>query len=63
MDMGTAEYAEGISDLHMMRDAMVTQGFVLGDDLHVVEDPGAGHNEAAWSRRFPDVVRYLFPPP
>ncbi len=63
MDMGTAEYDSAITDLHLMRDAMVDQGFVVGDDLDVFEDPGAGHNEAAWSRRFPDVARYLFPPP
>ena len=62
MDMGTDEYASAIPDLRAMRDAMVAQGFVLGEDLKVVEDPGAAHNEAAWSRRFPDVVRYLFPP-
>jgi len=46
-----------------MRDAMVTQGFVIDSDLKSVEDPGAQHNEAAWSRRFPDAVKYLFPPP
>ncbi|HEY7723819.1 MAG TPA: alpha/beta hydrolase-fold protein [Anaeromyxobacteraceae bacterium] len=63
MDMGTAEYASAIDDLRAMRDAMVAQGFVLGADLVVVEDPGAAHNEAAWSRRFPDAARYLFPPP
>ena len=63
MDMGTAESASAIGDLHAMRDVMVAQGFVLGVDLEVVEDPGAGHNEAAWARRFPDVLRFLFPGP
>jgi pullulanase len=63
MDMGTAEYESAIADLRAMRDAMLEDGFLLGEDLEVVEDPGAGHNEAAWSRRFPDAVKYLFPPP
>lgn len=62
MDMGTAESAESIPQLRAMRDVMVGQGFVLDQDLKVVEDSGAGHNEAAWARRFPDVVRFLFPP-
>jgi pullulanase len=62
MDMGTAEYEAGIPDLRRMRDALLALGFTLDADLKVVEDPGAQHNEAAWSRRFPDVVRFLFPP-
>ena len=62
MDMGTAEYSTAIDDLRAMRDVMVEQGFVLGQDLKVVEDQGAGHNEAAWSTRFPEAVKYLFPP-
>jgi hypothetical protein len=63
MDMGTAEYGAAIGDLRTMRDAMIDQGFVLAVDLTVVEDPGAQHNEAAWSRRFPDAMRFLFPAP
>jgi predicted alpha/beta superfamily hydrolase len=63
MDMGTAECDTCIPDLRAMRDVLVGQGFVVGQDLTVVEDPLAMHNEAAWSRRFPDAVKYLFPPP
>src|SRR5262249_58164050 len=63
VDMGTAECASCIDDLHAMRDAMLAAGFKMPDDLYVFEDPGAGHNEAAWSGRFPNIVRWLFPPP
>jgi len=62
-DMGTAECSACIDDLRAMRDAMVNQGFVLGTDLKAAEVAGAVHNEAAWSARFPDAVRFLFPPP
>jgi pullulanase len=62
LDMGTEEYATATADLARLRDAMVTQGFVLGTDLTTVEDEGAGHDEASWSRRFPQVMRFLFPP-
>jgi predicted alpha/beta superfamily hydrolase len=63
MDMGTAESPSAIDNLRAMRDLMVMQGFVLDLDLKVVEDQGAAHNEAAWARRFPDVLRFLFPGP
>jgi predicted alpha/beta superfamily hydrolase len=73
MDMGTLESGvmvdennngidDSIDDLRAMRDVMLSQGFVLDEDLKVVEDEGAQHNEFYWAARFPDVLRYLFPP-
>ena len=38
------------------------QGFVLGVDLMSVVVPGAEHTQGAWERRFPDMLRFLFPP-
>jgi pullulanase len=61
MDMGTLE--GGIDDLRAMRDVMVGQGFVLGEDLMVVEDEGGQHNEWYWAQRFPTALQFLFPPP
>ncbi|MEM9494085.1 MAG: alpha/beta hydrolase-fold protein, partial [Myxococcota bacterium] len=72
-DMGTLESGttededkNGIDDdidrLRRLRDTLLAQGFVLGQNLLITEDEGASHNEAAWRARFPDAVRFLFPP-
>jgi predicted alpha/beta superfamily hydrolase len=74
MDMGTIEAGsmvdenhngidDYIEDLRAMRDLMVGQGFVLDEDLMVVEDEGAMHNEWYWAQRFPGTLQFLFPPP
>ncbi len=74
MDMGTIEAGymvdedgngvdDYIDDLRAMRDVMVGQGFILDDDLMVVEDEGGVHNEWHWAQRFPVTLQYLFPPP
>jgi hypothetical protein len=71
-DMGTLESGslvdedgngidDFIDDLRLLKDHLIAKGFVEGEDLVVYEDPGARHNEGAWSERFPDVLRYLFP--
>jgi len=43
------------------RDALMNAGFVLGYDLHHRLAPNAGHNEAAWARRVPEMMRLLYP--
>ncbi len=74
MDMGTIESGsmqdennngvdDSIDDLRAMRDLMVGQGFVLDEDLMVVEDEGGVHNESYWAQRFPVTLQFLFPPP
>ncbi len=73
MDMGTLEGGgfvdidqngvdDGIDHLRAARDLLISQGFVEGTDLMVVEDEDAQHNEAFWAARFPEVLRFLFPP-
>jgi pullulanase len=73
MDMGTRESGtlqdadqNGVDDaidrLRALRDVMVDQGFVEGGDLMIVEDEGGQHSEAFWAARFPDALRFLFPP-
>jgi predicted alpha/beta superfamily hydrolase len=63
-DIGTAEDSDGetVADAQALRDALVAKGFAIGQDLSYYEDPGAMHNEAAWSRRFPAILKYLYPP-
>ena len=46
LDMGTGEGAEAVSGAQALRDALVQQGWVLGQDLAYMEAPGAVHNEA-----------------
>jgi predicted alpha/beta superfamily hydrolase len=60
-DMGTAEGS--IAPFRRLRAALLADGFVEGADLRTVEVAGAGHIEAAWAARMPDVLAYLFPPP
>ena len=62
MDMGTLEQGSAIADLRAMAQVLRAQGFVDEQDLVVVEAAGAGHNEAAWRGRVPDILRLLYPP-
>ncbi len=59
-DMGTAEGET--PPFRRLVAALLADGFVEGQDLRAVEVPGAPHNEGAWSSRFPQVLRFLFPP-
>ncbi len=63
LDMGTGEGAEAISGARALRDALVQQGWVLGQDLDYMEAAGAMHNEAAWAERVDEILRFLFPAP
>lgn len=59
-DMGTAEgSSQYIQDLRDMRAAFVAMGFAVNLDLMHVEAAGAGHNEAAWAARTPDMLKFL----
>lgn len=71
-DMGTRERGnlkdadgngtdDSIDELRALRQALVQKGFTEGNDLLVVEDEGARHNEAFWARRLPGAMRFLFP--
>lgn len=48
-------------DARKLRDALIKKGWVLNTDLKYYEAKGAGHNEAAWAARIPEVLKYLFP--
>jgi predicted alpha/beta superfamily hydrolase len=49
-------------NVHRMHELLVAKGYRPGDTLHYVEEPMAAHNEAAWARRLPDALRFLFQP-
>lgn len=66
-DIGTKE-GQGFTanqtaklDARKLRDALIKKGWVLNVDLKYYEAKGAGHNEAAWAARMPDILKYLFP--
>jgi predicted alpha/beta superfamily hydrolase len=63
LDAGTAESdapQQMIDDTRALRDALEAKGWEEGANLLYREYEGAGHNEAAWAARFPDVLRALF---
>lgn len=51
-----------VSDLKLLRDALLEKGWREGVDLRCCEVADAGHNEHAWAARLGDVLQYLFPP-
>ncbi len=63
IDWGTLEGSdpsEMIETNRKMVEVLKERGYVEGENLMVVEDQGATHNEYYWSRRFPDAVLWLF---
>ncbi|RKH25384.1 carbohydrate esterase [Corallococcus praedator] len=58
---GSGSQAETVADAQALRDALVAKGWVLDSDLKYTVVQGGQHNEAAWSARFGDVLRFLFP--
>ncbi|MBM7113935.1 alpha/beta hydrolase-fold protein [Archangium primigenium] len=66
LDIGTKEgtresQEETVESTRKLRDRLTAKGWVLDADLKYVEIEGAGHNEGAWSARFGDILKYLFP--
>lgn len=63
LDIGTAEGKHPRSilrDARSLRDVLCSRGWRQGADLAYMEDEGAVHNEMAWSRRMPRILRFLF---
>lgn len=61
VDIGTKEGETALADARLLRDALVSQGWVADRDLHYMEAEGAVHDEAAWARRVEPILKYLFP--
>src|ERR1700730_7622131 len=61
LDMGTAEGAKHLRDTDMLDRLLLKRGWRSGVDLAYVTAQGAVHDERAWSDRFGDVLRFLFP--
>ena len=59
LDAGNREPPRTIRDARRMRDLLAAKGYVPGASLRYVEDPGGGHDEASWARRFRAAFPFL----
>jgi predicted alpha/beta superfamily hydrolase len=62
LDMGTKESTRALPDARSLRDALIKNGWQLGEDLAYSEAEGAEHTEFAWAERVGPMLRFLFPP-
>ena len=63
LDIGTAEGSHPsrlVRDTRRLRDVLIRQGWVIGEDLAYCEEADGLHNEEAWAARLPRVLRFLF---
>ena len=57
--VGVGSFQEPVDDVHRLAEIFRRDG--LGSNrLHVVEQPGAGHDEQAWAGRFPMALQFLY---
>jgi predicted alpha/beta superfamily hydrolase len=61
LDIGTAEGVRHLRDADHLERQLIKRGWQLGVDLAYLKADGAVHDENAWSERFGDVLRFLFP--
>jgi glycogen operon protein len=59
IDAGTREGDEVVADVERLRDRLLDAGRIEGTDLVCVVEDGAGHDEAAWGRRFRAALPFL----
>lgn len=62
LDMGTRETERAIPDARRLREALIDRGWALGDTLSYLEAENASHDEAAWAKRVPQTLRFLYAP-
>jgi predicted alpha/beta superfamily hydrolase len=61
MDNGTVELEDTLQrGLDQMKPALEAKGYVLGKNLDYFIDQGAAHNEAAWAKRLPRPMIFMF---
>jgi predicted alpha/beta superfamily hydrolase len=61
LDIGTAEGVRHLRGADSLERLLLKRGWQTGLDLVYVKAQGAVHDERAWSDRFGDVLRFLFP--
>ena len=55
LDIGLREGDEAVAGVRRLRQALADSGW----DSRYLEQPGAGHDEAAWAARVPQMLRHL----
>jgi predicted alpha/beta superfamily hydrolase len=61
LDIGTKESKWAVPDTRTLRDALISKGWQLGEDLAYFEAKGGEHSESAWAQRVDPMLRFLFP--
>lgn len=61
LEMGTAEGSGHLRDAARLNRLLLKRGWRSGIDLIYFEAEDAAHDEGAWSARFDQVLRFLFP--
>src|ERR1044072_1719220 len=62
LDVGTEEGPQRIPETKALRDALIKKGWQIDSDLKYFEAKGAEHNDKAFARRSPEMLKFLFPP-
>ena len=60
LDMGSKEGDGMLMPARKLQAVLLEKGWKENADLHYFEAEGAGHNEKAWSERFPMALKFLF---
>ncbi|MEQ8524623.1 alpha/beta hydrolase-fold protein [Gracilimonas sp.] len=59
LDMGTAEGEGAVESAKALNKALLNKGWSK-ENLNFVIEEGAAHNERAWAKRVPDMLRFLY---
>lgn len=62
LDVGTEEGGQRIAETKALRDALIKKGWQIDSDLKYFEAKGAEHNDKAFARRAPEMLKFLFAP-
>ena len=61
VDIGTGEGLDGVMRARKLVQTLESKGMKPKKDFAYYEEEGGQHNEAAWARRFGEILLFLFP--
>lgn len=62
LDIGTREGQQELARVREVHQALLRKGWREGEDLRYLEAEGDRHDDAAWARRVPEMLAFLYPP-